>query len=306
MDYPLVSIICICYNHSRFIREAVDSVLAQDYPNVQLIIADDYSTDNSVEIIRSVIDQHPEIIFIENKQNSGNCRTFNKALKRSEGAFIIDFAADDMLMPRRVRTGVEALQMKGPEYGVHYSDALIINEDGKTTGIHSRKAKTARTLTAMPEGDVFKTVLERYFICPPTLMARREVFERLNGYDETLDYEDFDFLVRASRSFYFCYSPESLVKRRIVKGSKSDFRNKNNRPYYLSTLRVCEKAMQMVVSEGEKKALNKRMRYECRQAIRAGEKEIATDYIRLMQQNKLNKVERLLYKTAISLLRYFS
>ena len=302
MDFPIVSIICICYNHSRFIREAVNSVLTQDYPNVQLIIADDHSTDHSVEVIHSIIDKHPDIIFIENKQNMDNCRTFNNAFHRSEGEFIIDFAADDILMPQRVRTGVEALQTKGPGYGVHYSDAVIFNEDSDIMGIHSRMTKTVRNLKTMPEGDVFKTILERYFICPPTLMARREVFERLGGYDESFDYEDFDFMVRASRIFYFCYSPDLLVKRRIVKGSKSDRQYKNNRPYYLSTLRVCEKALQMVASKGEKNALNKRMRYECRQVIRVGEKEIATGYIRLMWQNKLNNIEWLLYKTAVSIL----
>lgn len=302
MNYPVVSIICICYNHSRFIRDAVDSVLAQDYPNVQLIIADDHSTDNSVEIIRSIVSHNPEIIFVENKQNIGNCRTFNKAFKRSDGEFVIDFSADDILMPQRIRAGVEALQTKGPEYGVHYSDAVIINEDGVAMGIYSQVTKTVRKLSVMPEGDVFSTIVERYFICPPTLMARREVFESLGGYDESLDYEDFDFLVRASRIFNFCYSPDLLVKRRIVKGSKSDRQYKNNRPYYLSTLRVCEKALQMVASKGEKNALNKRMRYECRQAIRVGEKEIATGYIRLMRQNKLNNIERLFYKTVVSLL----
>ena len=66
---PLVTVICLCYNHAAFIVEALDSVLNQTHSNVELIIADDFSTDNSVDVIENWLKNHPNISFFANKVN---------------------------------------------------------------------------------------------------------------------------------------------------------------------------------------------------------------------------------------------
>ena len=218
---PLVTVICICYNHEQFVEEAILSVLNQEYPNIELIVVDDCSTDGSVNIIRNVLTGHAETIFIENDKTLGICKAFNKAYKLSSGMFIIDFSADDILEPSRVNNGVEKLDAMGRDFGVHYSDAWIIDEASTKLYRHSESSTPIKKIKRMPEGNIFPHILRQYFICPPTTMARRSVFEYLHGYDENLDYEDFDFLVRSSRKYKFCYSPETLVQRRIVHGSKS-------------------------------------------------------------------------------------
>lgn len=303
---PLVSVICISYNHERFVKEAVESALNQTYEHVELIIADDNSTDNSVNEILALMDQNPGMQFVKNEENIGHNRTFNKAFKKSRGEYIIDLAADDILMPSRVQDGVAKIQQLDESYGVHFSDAQIINEDSVLIGVHSLNTRTIRKLKEIPEGDVFADILRHYFICPPTIMCKREVLDKLNGYDESLDYEDFDFLVRSSRNFRFCYSSEQLVQRRIVKGSKSVIQDLKGHPYHESTLRVCEKALDLINNESEKKALTSRLKYECKHVMKLGETEIVKGYIELMKKNGISNTILWQYQLTSSVINLFS
>src|SRR5687767_6161263 len=107
---PLVSVICLCYNQARFVREAVASVLAQTYPHVELIIVDDASTDDSAAVIRSIVQDNPAIRCLVLEKNVGNCKAFNTGLSLAKGDYIIDLAADDLLLPRRIESGVQALR----------------------------------------------------------------------------------------------------------------------------------------------------------------------------------------------------
>src|SRR6266850_6384990 len=225
MERPPVSVICLCYNHARFVKEAIASVFRQTHPAVQLVVVDDASTDNSVQVIRESMQDHPEITFLPLLQNVGNCRAFNKGFALSTGAFIIDLAADDVLKPSRMTVGVDAFASLGPDYGVHFSDAELIDESGNRIGYHSDRFPHA----SIPQGDIYKHLISRYFINSPSMMIRRSVLERLGGYDESLAYEDFDFWMRSSREWKFCYTAEALVKKRMLKDSmsKDQFRRKS-------------------------------------------------------------------------------
>ena len=74
MSNPIVTIICLCYNQEKFVREALDSAIKQTYTPIQVIIIDDASTDNSKAIIHTFLNNHPEIHFIALNENKGNCR----------------------------------------------------------------------------------------------------------------------------------------------------------------------------------------------------------------------------------------
>src|SRR5688500_9747171 len=113
MSLPRVTIICLCYNQARFIREAILSVLSQTYFEIQFVVVDDASTDNSVSVIKECVALYPQINFIPLSKNSGNCKAFNLALLEAEGEFVIDLAADDVLLPDRVTCGVTALNKAG-------------------------------------------------------------------------------------------------------------------------------------------------------------------------------------------------
>lgn len=303
-ETPLVSIICLCYNHEKFLAEALLSVIRQDYPNKEILVVDDRSTDHSAAEIEKIVAQYPEINFVRNTVNMGNCASFNAAFARSKGTYIIDFATDDVMMPGSITKQVQTFQSLPGTYGVVYSDAEVISEEGNFLGYHHKGTKRE---SFHPEGDIFKFVLQRYFICPPTMIMRRSVLERSGGYDASLAYEDFNFWVVSSRDFYYAFIPEALVKRRVVKKSFSlSFYTRNNTRLFQTTLLVLNKAYELCRNEEEKKKLAQRVRFEMRHATFMEEFSLASGYRSLLEKlNAFTGTVRVFYFISKTKIRLF-
>jgi len=267
MQQQLVTVICLCYNHERFVKEAIESVFQQTYPFIQLIVVDDASSDNSVTVIRDLLKDHPDVPFISLKENVGNCKAFNKALPLVKGDFIVDLAADDVMASDRIEQQVSFFELAGKEAGVIFTDATYINADGEDIAHHYEYLFRKGMIVHVPQGDVFSDVLKRYFISSPTMMIRREVMDKLKGYDEELTYEDFDLWVRASREYLFSFLNKRLTKVRKLTTSMSAGWYKKGDPQLLSTYKVCLKARKLLQNDGEKNALILRVSYELRQAV---------------------------------------
>lgn len=282
MPDSLVSVVCLCFNQKRFLREAVESVLSQTYRNVELIIVDDASTDGSKEEILKIKDEHPAVTILLLDENQGNCKAFNRGLALAKGDYLIDLAADDILLPQRVATGVKALQSAGNDYGVNFSDAIWIDEAGKKLYQHSERFPHQ----TIPQGDVYTEVIQRYFICPPTVMFTRAVMDTLGGYDETLTYEDFDFWIRSSRFFKYCYSTDVLVKKRVVRNGQSNVQFTFFSKHSISTYKVCEKIFSLNKSREEQLALARRIRYEIKLNLRLLNIPVVLRYLKLWKRNK--------------------
>jgi glycosyltransferase involved in cell wall biosynthesis len=282
VNQPLVSVICLCFNQQRFVREAVESVLCQTYSPIQLIVVDDASTDSSKVEIKNLKEEYPSIELMLLDTNLGNCQAFNKALSLVKGEYIIDLAADDVLLPTRIEKGVKALQNAGAGFGVTFSDAELIDERGKMLYIHSDRFPHQ----TIPQGNVYKDIIQQYFICPPTIMATRKIMDALKGYDETLTYEDFDFWIRSSRQTQYTYVPEVLVKKRVIRGAMSENQFKLFSRHSASTFRVCEKILKLNQSEEEKQALAMRIRYELLLNLRLLNFTIATKFGLLRIKNQ--------------------
>jgi glycosyltransferase involved in cell wall biosynthesis len=276
---PLVSVICLSYNHEKFIEEALTSLFHQTYPAIEIIIADDASTDNSYSVIEQVVAGRAGVKVFRNETNLGNCKTFNKAFQQSSGKYIIDFALDDVLSPERIQTQVELLEQLDESYGVVHSDAAIIDDKG--TYIRKWSDRNLH----VENGWVFEAVLRQSFICAPTMMIRREVLEYLGGYDETLAYEDFDFWIRSSVKYKYFYSSEILTKKRVLVNSLS---GRGERKGYgiiqESTARVCEKAHWLSRNTEEKAALKKRILLEMRHALLVEAYEAVKVYYRILTE----------------------
>ena len=296
----VVTVVCLCYNHQQYVQEAISSVLNQDYKNIEIIVVDDASTDDSVGEIEKAIEDHPKINFIKLEKNCGNCRAFNIGLSRAKGDFIIDLAADDVLFPERISCGVEALVAAGPEYGVNFTDAVLIDKDSNIIGYHYKRDKNEILINSIPQGEIYQEILSRYFICPPTMMAKREVYDQLTGYDENLAYEDFDFLVRSSRHYKYCYTDKILVKKRILAGSLSSEQYKPESRQLISTFKVCQKAFELNKTWEEHRALQKRIRFEMKQAMLSNNYQVAVNFFKLYKKFKPN----IWYKTLVSIVIY--
>ena len=265
---PLVTVICLCYNHASFVIEALESVLNQTHPNVELLIADDFSTDNSVVVIKNWLAQHPEIPFLVNKENLGNTKTFNKCLKLAKGEYIIDLAADDLL-----KTDCIANQLKGfkeskyKKLGLIYGNAELINENGIHIKNYFETNSNLERIKEQPTGDIYIGLLDgNNNLCSISSLVKREVFETLNGYDENLAYEDYDFWIRASRIYNFDYVDKILVQKRVLKDSMYTLltkkNNKKTSQFNYSTYLILQKAFKLNRTKAEFIAMLKRIHFE--------------------------------------------
>ena len=281
-EKPLVSVICLCFNQDSYVREAIYSVLDQSYPHIELIVADDASTDQSKYTIRSIVNKLPQVKFLSLNENVGNCRAFNLALQYVRGKYVIDLAADDILLPERVRLGVEALEEKGEEYGVNFTNVEMVDREGHHLRHHYPVNSQGKAKDQPPEGDLYTTLVSRYVVNPVSMLIRKSVFDRLGGYDDSLSYEDFDFWVRSSREFKYCYTDEVLVRKRLHESNYSEEQYAPGSVQLKDTYRICEKIASMNKSRQEKKALNKRILYEMKQCMRLRELGLANKYRKLL------------------------
>lgn len=285
IDLPLVSVICLCYNHERFVKEAIESVLQQTYPNVELIVVDDKSTDNSVSVIKDVLKGYPAVKFLAHTGNMGNCKSFNEAWRMSKGEFFIDLAADDVLPKERIETGVAEFALHDSGYGVQYGDIAVMRDDGFILARHEFEPV---------EGDIYVQAIQRYVVSSASALIRKNVLDKLNGFDESLAYEDFDFLIRSSRYFKYFHTNKILVHKRIVRGSMSEKQFRRGNPQQQSTLRVCEKILSLNTIKKEDDALVRRVWYEIRQCLKRFDFALMSQYFGLLR--KINKVSRAAYK----------
>lgn len=258
---PLISIICLCYNHARFIEKTLHSVKTQSYKNIELIVVDDKSTDSSVQRIQNWLPLNSElqVHLIINPVNLGNTKSFNKALKSSKGKFIVDLAGDDILNPNFIKHQLQGFYSSSyPNVGVVFCNVERIDEDDHHISFHFDISKDQKTKDTPPDGMIYNRLLHSYFINPASMMSKREVFEALDGYDERLAYEDFDFWIRSSRTFNYHFVDEVLVQKRTVRnslGHQFEGKKRRNKMMRHSTLQVCKKAYHLNKTQKEDAAL---------------------------------------------------
>jgi glycosyltransferase involved in cell wall biosynthesis len=203
---PLVSIIVPSYNHARYLREAIDSILAQDYPKIELIVIDDGSTDGSPEILRG----YGKRFHWELQTNQGQVATLNRGWMMSRGDILGYLSADDLLLERAVSNAVRCLG-DNPDSVLAYCDFNLVDPN----------SAVVRRVRA-PEFDYRRMVVD--IECPPGPGAffRRQAFEKAGTWNtqfkQMLDYE---YWLRLGLHGRFVRIPEVLAAYRVHPGSQS-------------------------------------------------------------------------------------
>jgi len=205
----------LCYNHARFVVECLESVKAQNYPNLELIVNDDASRDDSPNVIQAWLAKSSmPHRFLRQEVNQGICRSANHALSLARGKYISGIAADDVWLPGKLLAQVELMERLPDKFGVVYSDALQMDESGKL--LEQSFIDAHRRFETKPEGNIHKILWEGNFIPAMTTLVKRDCYTQEGLYDETLSYEDWDMWLRLSRSFEFAYSNVVSAKYRLV------------------------------------------------------------------------------------------
>lgn len=129
---PLVSILCPAYNAERFLSDAIRSVLDQDYPNVELVLGDDCSSDNTVELARGIAAEYPArtVKILANEKNFGITPNCNNILAHCSGEYVCLFAADDVLYPGKISAQV-ALMQASPGASLCFHGVDVVDNDGR-------------------------------------------------------------------------------------------------------------------------------------------------------------------------------
>lgn len=264
------------------------SVWEQTYQNMEVFIVDDGSQDNSVQVIQQFLRENPAdfpVTTLFLRQNVGNCTAFNRAWCMAGGKYIIDLATDDIMLHDRVEKQVSFFETLPEDFGVVFTESRYMSEQDRLLDYHF--ADRYRHIQPVPEGDVYRDVLSRYFISSPTMMIRNQVLQQLGGYDENLAYEDFDFWVRSARYYKYAYLDACTTLVREVRHSMSrKLYHKSDRQLF-STYLVCKKASRLTNTFDERKALNQRVQYEARHAVFAGKFREASRFLELLHDLKV-------------------
>jgi glycosyltransferase involved in cell wall biosynthesis len=206
MKQPIVSIIIPAYNAEEYIKEAVESALAQTYANCEVVVVDDGSTDNTRNVLAPYL-RAKKIIYIH-QSNKGLAGARNTGVRKAKGGYIAFLDSDDIFLPEKIGKQVEIL-VEHPDFGVCYSDLMHFTGGSPRRFFHHRYT--------YPSGDIFAPLLKKQFINPLTVMARRELFETYGYFDEALRRsEDWDLWLRWARAgIKFYYLDKVLAHSRI-------------------------------------------------------------------------------------------
>lgn len=181
-QHSLVSIVIPCYSHAQFVQDTIQSVIDQDYENIELIIIDDGSKDNSVEVIQQMIPACEERFVrfeFRYRPNKGLCATLNEALEWCEGEFFAPVASDDILMSKKISIQINYMNNNPNCIGVFGAIQLIDNN------------KLLRTITKKPDKFNFRNIfLHEHFLPAPTQLLRLDSVKSIGGYREDLIIED--------------------------------------------------------------------------------------------------------------------
>jgi len=203
---PKVSVLMTNYNGSKYIREAIESILWQNYRDFEFIIVDDWSTDKSWSIIQEYQKKDTRIQCYRNKQNNGIAFTRNRLIDISQGDFVAWLDSDDIARDDRLTLQLDFLE-KNHQYGIIGSWVMIINGAGEEKWVKQ---------LPISDKEIRKQWYFRNSLNHPTLMMRRSCLKKTGYYDTKLEIaDDYDYWVRAWRHCLLANIPDTLIKYRI-------------------------------------------------------------------------------------------
>jgi glycosyltransferase involved in cell wall biosynthesis len=204
---PLVSVVIPCYNAARFVRETIDSVLAQGYSNVEIIVVDDGSTDQSVKIATDYRD-----VRCIRQRNAGVAAARNTGLLNSRGEYIVFLDADDRLLPGSLEASLNCL-MSELDCAFAFGDVRSIDANGFPLPHRSSCPHKGK--------DHYLSLLYHCYIWTPgAVMYRRSVLNAVSGFDTRVAAAaDLELNLRLTRTYAACYNGATVLEYRMYPGN---------------------------------------------------------------------------------------
>jgi len=204
---PLVSIVVPSYQQAQFLRAAVDSILAQEYSPLEVLVLDGGSTDGS----RTLLESYGEKIWFRSQPDGGQCQAINEGFRRSRGEIVAWLNSDDFYYPGAVATAVAALT-RNPQAALVYGEGNLVAVDGSL-------------LWRFPETvpfDLWRLANHSDYILQPTVFFRRAALFAGGLLDEGLNWGlDWDLWIRLGKRFPFVFTDKLLAASRIYGNTKT-------------------------------------------------------------------------------------
>lgn len=202
MPAPQVSVIIPAYNASAYLPEAIDSVLGQSFSDIEVLVIDDGSTDETEHLVR----RYRSAIKYLRQPNRGVSSARNRGIAQSVGRYIAFLDADDTWLPHRLERQLAALQDQ-PNYRATYAAFTVVDESLNPLGISRNQRQASALEDLLLRGNVVAT--------PSTVLCERALFELVGGFDPALSQcADWDMWVRLAAQTEFLYLDEPLVTYR--------------------------------------------------------------------------------------------
>ncbi|HLH07363.1 MAG TPA: glycosyltransferase [Terriglobales bacterium] len=242
----LISVIIPCYNSERFVKRAIDSVLAQTFKDYEIVVVDDGSTDSTAEKVK----KYGSLVRYLHQENRGLPAARNSGIKIAQGKYIALLDDDDWWVPEKLEKQLKILATS-PRAAMVYCDATVVYESGDPEESFLAQFRYG---TKLPRGRVRSQLIEHNFILPSTVLIVRDCLDKVGGFDESFRaVEDLDFWLRLASNWEIEVVPEPLIFRR--EGSHNMTANAERISTY--ALRALEKANStLALDRSEKKLLN--------------------------------------------------
>jgi len=209
-EEPLVSVVIPAYNHGKYVVQAIESVIAQTYQNIELLIINDGSTDNTHEQIVGLL-QICEQRFVrfeyDNSPNRGLVRRLNHALDWAKGSYFAALASDDAWLPEKTAKQVEGLEAN-PESQMSYGLAILIDENGELAEHQNDRLRYRG-------GMIFEDLFLFRFHPPVNYMYRRSVFDQVGRFKEEFVQEDLFMNLRIGEKFPIVFIDAQISYYRV-------------------------------------------------------------------------------------------
>ena len=227
---PLVSFLIPYYNHKQYIGQTLDSILNDTYPNKEIVIINDGSTDTDISVINDWIERHSSTLPINfiSRENKGITKTFNELARASKGKYIVFCASDDYLINDTISNRVSILE-KNPEKMVLIADTSVV--DGNSKVIHKSSIgewlKYSNRENYFSDDGLKYEIINRWSLTGPCNMINKKLFIESDGYDESLFLEDWDFYLRAAANNSILYCDQQVAAYRLHGNNFTSSSNKN-------------------------------------------------------------------------------
>ena len=204
---PDVSVCIPAYNHGKYIRECITSVLNQDYKDLEVVITDDFSTDGTVNAILPFVSD--TVRLFRNDKNCGPGAAANNSIRNSRGDFICYFNSDDAFLPSKIGKQRKVLD-ENPEIGAVFSFVEYMDDESRTIPGPSLKGNRSK------ESWLRLFFYEGNFLSAPTVMIRRSILDKIGLFDHRLvQAQDFDLWIRLCLEAEIHVIEEPLIRYRI-------------------------------------------------------------------------------------------